>query len=221
MNRPQVFSVVLLALLVFCVMGLQARMPEKNMAGRHRIEMGFGLLSDIDTDNYVATGTTVSNVSIDGPAFSLGYGYWPAEEWSLGVKFVVLGVDANREVTMGQVVEETSTVVPFLFSVGYQPRALAPSPGVRPFLTAGIGSFTGVRSTNRVGFGIVSESRTESVVGGHFGGGVDFLLSRLFTIRASGGYYLVSEFDQPVSGKTDYSSPEFSVSLGFNFGRGR
>ena len=55
----------------------------------------------------------------------------------------------------------------------------------------------------------------------NFGGGVDLLLSRLFSIRVSGGYYLVSEFDEPVSGEKDYSSPEFSVALGFNFGRGR
>jgi hypothetical protein len=191
------------------------------MAGRHRIEIGFGLLSDIDTDNYVAPGATVSNVSVDGPAFNLGYAYWPTEEFSLGVSMVVLGVDATQSITAGQVVNETSTVVPFLFSVGYQPKFLAPGPAARPFLTAGIGSFTGVRSINRAGFGVVSENRTESVFGAHFGGGVDFLLSRLFTLSVNGGYYLVSEFDYPVSGKTDYSSPEFSIALGFNFGRGR
>ena len=133
--------IVLLILIAAVPAGLSAAENEKAIAGRHRIEIGFGLLSDVETEDYVVPASTSTNVSVDGPAFSLGYAYWPSEQWSLGLKMVVLGVDASHHVSAGQVTNETSTVVPFLFSVGFQPRALAPSPGVRPFITAGIGSF--------------------------------------------------------------------------------
>ena len=213
---------LLFALSFASVTGLRAGMNGKNIGGRHRIEMGFGLLTNIKTDNTVLPGVTSTDVSIDGPAFSLGYGYWPAEEWSISLRMVVLGVDAGHHVTVGSVTTEASTVVPFLFAVGFQPRALAPSPGIRPFFTVGIGPFVGVRASNHTNVGTVTiENRTESAFGAHFGAGVDCLLSRLISLRFSGGYYLVSEFDEPVSGEKDYSTPEFTVALGFNFGRGK
>lgn len=230
MKTLKKFSVILLALSVLLAEGFlfvtvaqaaDAEKAVKPLVGRHRIELGFGLLSDVENDIGVLPGVVTNDVSVDGAAFNLGYTYWPRENWNFSFKLAVLGANVNQNYAVGLMSTETSSVVPLIFSVGYQPAKLAISEGIRPFFTLGVGPILGVRTKNITSLTIANETSTESAFGAHFGAGIDFIMTRLLSLSLRGGYYLVSDFDIPVGGNDNYSTPEFSLCLGFNFGKGK
>jgi hypothetical protein len=93
---------------------------------------------------------------------------------------------------------------------------------VKPFLAASVGPVFGSGSRSLVIAGATHFGSTrETTMGGHVGGGVDLHLARPFAIGLHGGYYWMLDFSQPVGLRSNYSGPQFAVSLGWMFGRGR
>src|SRR5262249_43592266 len=99
--------------------------------------------------------------------------------------------------------------------------AHSPQPA-KPFVAVGIGPVIGASSGSFVGGGSVfAGQRTEATVGGHVGGGVDVLVAHSFSIGLNGGYNWMLNFAKPVGSHSNYRGPEFGVSVGWLFGRGR
>jgi len=68
---------------------------------------------------------------------------------------------------------------------------------------------------------IESESYSETALGSRLGVSMDLLLGKWFTLGVGAGYYLVTDFERPIGSEKNYSSPEFSLSFGMIFGKGK
>jgi hypothetical protein len=94
---------------------------------------------------------------------------------------------------------------------------------VKPFLAIGAGPVFGWgRETrfNGTTFGADEYRLTAASV--HLGTGVDLHLTRRFAVGLNVGYNtMIRSFSRPVGARSHYSAPEFGVSVGWTFGRGR
>jgi hypothetical protein len=112
------------------------------------------------------------------------------------------------------VTQQSSAIVPFLLGLRYYVPDPGPDDAVRPFLSAAIGTFVGMEAKNTV---LVQEARSEAVLGGRAGGGIDFLLSNHFKLGANAGYNLVSDFSTPIGARSNSSGADFSIGFGYIF----
>ena len=83
------------------------------------------------------------------------------------------------------------------------------------------GTKTGALVCPASSVGVRSETITETAFGFRARGGADWFVGRHFVIGFGAGYHFVTDFDQPIGADTNYSGPEFSIELGFVFGRRR
>ena len=56
--------------------------------------------------------------------------------------------------------------------------------------------------------------------GGLVGGGVDFHVSRGFSLGVSGGYRWMADFSRPIGARDNYSGFELALNIGWLFGAG-
>jgi hypothetical protein len=189
--------------------------------GNHNIQLSIGLLSDYGVENKVSAGGVVNIVSGDGFLGSIAYSYWAKDDLAFGLNVDVIGSEVSNSVSGSRVSSETSSVVSVLFGIKYQPSILVISKGVRPYLFASIGPCVGSATRSFTGMGLKTETYSETAVASHFGLGSNFVLSRLFVAGLSVGYYLATDFDRPIGPQKNYSSPEFTLSIGILLGGGK
>jgi hypothetical protein len=105
-----------------------------------------------------------------------------------------------------------------------------PSSQIKPFVAATIGPVFGSGGQSIVTLDPVtslpsgtvsSTSYNLTTVGGDAIGGVDVHLARLFSIGVSGGYNWMADFSRPLGFRDNYSGPQFAVSFGLLWGKGR
>ena len=65
------------------------------------------------------------------------------------------------------------------------------------------------------------ESVSETALGSRLAIGLDISLSRLFRVGFGAGYRLVTDFENRIGSEKNHSSPEFSLSFGIVFGKGK
>lgn len=65
------------------------------------------------------------------------------------------------------------------------------------------------------------EARSETALGSRLAVGVDLSLFRWFKLGFAGGYHFVTDFENRIGSEKNYSGPEFSLSLGIVFGKGK
>jgi hypothetical protein len=100
------------------------------------------------------------------------------------------------------------------------PASLLATP-VRPYLSCAVGALIGFDTHSFVGGGEVSSNNTTMGAFGVTPGlGVDFVISRRIALGARMGYNFVTDFDEPLAGKTNYSGWEFTLSVGWLWGKG-
>ena len=191
------------------------------LAGRHRIELGIGLMSRIYSTTKVWDDHTTTRSEANGLLGSISYSYWLEDHVSVHVSTGVMDVDAYATEYGSDTHVEASTVSPLLFGVKYQLSRYPIGAAMRPYVSAAVGPYFGVNSNIRSKSGSEVRSYTEAVLGTRIGAGVDLVLSRHFTLGVGAGYHFVSDYSEPIGAKKDYSSPDFSFSFGVVFGRGR
>lgn len=196
------------------------RFASNSWQGKHNIQLSMGFLSNYGVENKTSAGGVVNSVGGDGFLGSIAYSYWTRDNLAVGVSVSVLGSEVSNSISGYRVWSETSSVVSILFGIKYQPSMLVISKDMRPFLFASVGPCIGSATQSSTGSGFRSETYSETVVASHFGMGTDFVLSRLFVISLSVGYYLTTDFDRPIGGQKHYSSPEFGLSIGILLGGG-
>lgn len=186
--------------------------------GKHNIQLGMGLLSDYGVENKASADGVVNTAGGDGFLGSISYNYWAREDLAFAVSVSVIGSEVNNSVSGSQVSSEASSVVPVLFGIKYQPQGMAISEGMRPYLFASVGPCVGSKTRSFTATGLKGETYSETALASHFGLGTNLMLSRLFVVSLSAGYYLAADFDRPIGGQKNYSSPEFSLSIGILLG---
>ncbi len=189
--------------------------------GRHNIQLNVGLLSSYGVETEVSTRAVGTNVGGDGFLGSIGYSYWFQEDLAFGVSVGSVASDVRTSISGSGVTAETSSVVPILIGVKYQPLAMRLSESVRPHLFAAVGPCIASGTETRAGVDFGNTTFMETALSAHFGLGVDFQISRLFMTGLSVGYFLTTDFDRPVAGQENYRSPEFSLSMGILLGSGK
>jgi len=192
-----------------------------SLRGKHGIELSIGLLSEISASSEVSAGNVTTKSEANGLMGSIAYNYWLENDLAINVLVGLLDVDATSTVDGSDTFVEFSSVSPMLFGVQFQPFGQAVSDVLRPYFSASVGPYFGHSSNVRTGVNTETESYTETALGSRFGAGADLSLSRLFTLGVGLGYHLVNDFNKRIGAKKNYSSPDFSLSLGIVFGRGK
>ncbi len=200
---------------------LKGQAVSNSLRGRHAIELGIGLLSEVSASHQVSAGSVTTKSESNGLIGSCAYTYWLENNVGISFRVGVLDVDATTAVDGSETFVEASTVVPMLFGVKYQPFGCAIGEVMRPYVSAFIGPYIGTAAGVRTGVTATTESYTETALGSYLGAGADLSLSKLFTIGIGVGYHLVDDFNRRIGSEKNYSSPDFSLSLGIVFGRGK
>lgn len=184
----------------------------------NNIEIRFGLLSKFSsTNNFTVSGISTKN-NTNGFLGAVSYTRWLKYNLALTVYGGVLNADAKVTINSGSVSTESATVIPFLIGIKYEPIEINSSEKIRTYITVLAGPFFGYSSNVSVDNSTVNTgSVSETSFGSFAGAGIDFALSKLFMMGIRGGYYLVSDFKSRVGFEKNYSSPEFSVSIGIIF----
>ncbi len=102
-------------------------------------------------------------------------------------------------------------------TTGREHRAL------KPFMSLGVVPAVGWgRERFYSGLTFRAEKYRRMAASVHVGAGVDFHLTRTFVLGVDGGYNtMVRGFSRPVGARQSYSAPEFGLTVGWLFGRGR
>ena len=96
---------------------------------------------------------------------------------------------------------------------------LPPEVSLRPYVALSAGPYFATVAGNQTGTaGIYQGVRTQGVVGGYVGGGIDYQLSRRFMLGGEAGYHALANFSEEIKGRRNYSGPNVSFSLSFLWG---
>lgn len=231
MSLFRVAVVISLMVFAFSVMGqsLSAsqdtesvdRSVSNSLRGKHCIEITAGLLSEISATQEVTAGNVTTKSEANGFLGSIGYTYWFENDWGITFSAGVSDADATTSVTDAGTSVISAVVMPMLFGVKYQPSGLIDSDVVRPYVSASVGPYSGFASNVRTGATTAVESISEAALGSRLAIGIDLSLSRLFRLGFAGGYRFVTDFENRIGSIKNCSSPEFSLSFGIVFGKGK
>jgi outer membrane protein W len=215
MNTTKTIAVVLAIVTLVSAAGAQS------LEKRYQVGLKLGmwdLTADAQVDGFDPS--VSASVGNDGFIGGLSFGHWLTESLALEFSVAVMQTKFGTDIGILNVSTKASSVTAVLFGARqYFPRSTFDG-SLRPFASVAVGPFTGSQSETRVGLGVVSESRTERAFGAQLGGGVDFILSRHFLAGIAVGYNLMSDFSQPIGGRTNYDGPVFSMEFSYLFGRG-
>jgi hypothetical protein len=226
-------AVVVIALVVFPISAMGQTLPtpqetesadrpvSNSLRGKHCIEVTAGLLSEISATQEVTAGNVTTKSEANGFLGSVGYTYWVENDWGITVSAGASDVDATVSTSGSGTFVESATVIPVLFGVKYQPSGLIDSEVMRPYASVSAGPYVGSSSEVRTGVTTVVEARTEAALGSRLVVGVDLSVFKWFKLGFAGGYHFVTDFEKPIGSEKNYSSPEFSLSFGVVFGKGK
>jgi outer membrane protein W len=197
------------------------RSSSESLRGKHEIELTMGLLGGTSSTTEVYPGDVRTKSEANGLIGSIGYTYWLEDDWAINVSTGVVDADATVSVGGGGTSVESAAVVPILFGVKYEPSRLIDSDVVRPYLSVSVGPYLGFASNVWTGTAASVESRSETALGSRIAVGADFSVGRLFRLSIGGGYHFITDFKNRIGADKNHSSPEFSLSFGIVFGKGR
>jgi outer membrane protein W len=197
------------------------RSASESLRGKHGIELTLGLLSEISSTTEVSPGGVTTKSEANGLIGSIGYTYWLEDDWAINVSAGVVDADATVSAGGSGTFVESAAVIPILFGVKYQSSRLVDSDVVRPYVSASVGPYLGFASNVWTGTTTSVEARSETALGLRLAIGADISLSRLFRLGIGGGYRFVTDFENRIGSEKNHSSPEFSISFGIVFGKGR
>jgi hypothetical protein len=187
--------------------------------GRNRLELRWGMWRTGGVD----PGGLVAGIDIRNLFNGVQYTRFLREDLALTLAFQ--RVDAENGVSIGTTGVFTGTATIMASPVGLRWNPLKGDQrmqSIKPYLAGAAGPVFGGSAGSFSGdLNRFAGASLQATVGGHIGGGVDFHLARAFSIGINSGYNWMVDFDRPVGSSANYSGPEFGVSLGWLFGKGR
>ena len=185
-----------------------------SLKGGSAVELNIGMWAGAKSSTTVAVGGIRSEAKVSGLTASLLYTHWLREHLALTLSAGFLGSEASSTSGTPGFTQQSSAIVPFLLGIRHYVPEPGPDDAIRPFLSAAIGTYVGMEAKNTV---LVQEARSEAVLGGRVGGGIDFLLSNHFKLGANVGYNLASDFSTPIGARNNSSGADFSIGFGYIF----
>lgn len=193
--------------------------------GRHRVEVRFGGWGDGWYDEH---GNTWSYSGSAQAAFGLEYLNFVRNDLGIGIAMTSLArADGDwrgwEDGGAGQATFSVPLVVRW-----YPLRRLTRTRSVEPYVTGGIGPVFGVDAIYTDGYDprgwdhghvYVSSTRVGTTFGGRVGGGADFRLGSVFTLGVGGAWNWDTGFSDSMWRGARPGGGEFTVALGWNFGR--
>lgn len=208
---------ILASILILGISSLQAGMLEK----RHQIELKAGMWNQVTEQRTEILPLDIST-TVEGNGFlgGISYNYWLQENLAIGLGVGVLNTDMATLNNLLNSKVAASYVSSVTMNLKYVFLRSSLTSAVKPFVRAGVGTFIGHQDEIISGLESVVASRSEMVMGGQLGAGVDFMFSRYFMSGVTFGYNLMTDFDEPIGGSKNYSGPEFAFTLSLVLGKG-
>jgi hypothetical protein len=192
--------------------------PPFAVAGRNRLDLRFGMF---DVNGHSPSGVVVVGDSAAVNVLAgLRYTRFLSEQLAMTLEADGLGATSGTSVGPAGVSAGDSGVSAIALGVRWNP-----TPGwtraVKPYVDLSIGPVIGASSGTSVGAGgTYAGDVVEVAVGGLAGGGVDFHVSRGFSLGVSAGYRFMSDFSRPIGGRDNYGGFELALNIGWLFGAG-
>jgi hypothetical protein len=207
-------KIAMCCLMVLTALAAPATAQENYLKGRSCLELSFGLWVESQARSVISAGEVEQTASTNGLLGALEFTYWATEQMAWGLSAGVLGAKATSSVNSSGVSQSASAIIPILAGVKYHlSKGDLSSP--RFFLAGFLGPVLGTQAENT----ITNQSAiTSTALGLKPGVGVDLFFGSSFKFAVEGGYFLTTEFSEPIGGRTSYSGPFFTLSLGFVFG---
>ena len=189
------------------------------VAGRSRVD----LLNSVWTGKLVnETGSTTvrdrTNLTI-----GLQYNYYFRE--NLAFTFGTLGFGRWNGLALARDRVSTGSVMAPLFGVRWNPmKGDQRLRRLKPYLAVAVGPAIGTSTESFAGPAgnvIFTETKTQGTIASQAGGGVDVHIARSFSIGLGVNLNWRNEFDEPIGPHQDFNSPQFTLSFGWLFGKGR
>jgi hypothetical protein len=197
--------------------------PRLAVAGRNRIDLRFGGITG--NGGGTGQGTVVTGVSDMNLFGEFQYTHYMREDLAAVFSLKSLGSAVGTSVNTQTQVSFSGTVDVYSIPMGVHWNPFTskhPSSGFKPFVAVTIGPVFGDTTGRFVSSDMaVSGVSTQTTVGGHVGGGVDFHVGRPFAFGVNVGYNWMASFSRPVGPRDNYSGAEFGVGFGFLWGKGR
>lgn len=203
------------ALVLSLSIGQSAHAQE--LKGRSRIEFQLGITMPGGT-TIASVGNLISETESVGALGAIALSHWVREQ--LAVTFSVGGwvVDLETRVGSGEILSRTALVVPFMGGVRYYFPRSSVGTGFRPYGSFTAGPVFGRESESSLGAMLVHQSITRTALGARAGAGFDMPFAGSLLFGMFGGYYLMSDFSDPIGSQKNHSSPDVGISLSWTWG---
>jgi hypothetical protein len=191
--------------------------PRLAVDGRNRLALRFGMWR-------TAYGGDVSVGVSDMNTFgALEFQRYVREDLSIAIGVQGLGGVVGTATGPTGVFAGVADVFAMPISARWFPMAKGrENQAAKPFVAASLGPVFGSSSGAFAGGGTeIVGSHSQTTVGGHIGGGVDFHVARSFALGVNAGYNWMVPFEQPVGARSSYDGAEVGLTIGWLFGKGR
>ena len=189
------------------------------VAGRNRVD----LYNSVWTGKFVneTGGTTIHDKT--NLAISLQYTHYFRENLAFTAGTLFFGRWTGLTLAPDRV--STGSVTAPMFGLRWNPmRGDQRLRRVKPYLAVAVGPAIGSSTESFAGPAgnlILTESRNQSTIASQAGAGIDLHVARSFSIGIGVNYNWMKEFSEPIAPHHDFNSPQFTLSFGWLFGKGR
>jgi outer membrane protein W len=207
-------TIVVCCLSALTALPAPATAQQNSLKGRSCLELSLGLWVESQARSVVSTGGVEQTASTNGFLGALEFTYWTTEQMAWGLSAGVLSAKVTSSVSLSGVSQSASAIIPVLAGVKYH-LSSGDLSSPRFFLAGFLGPVIGTQAENTA---TEQSATTSTALGLKPGIGVDLFFGSSFKVAVEGGYFLTTEFSEPIGGRTSYSGPFFTLSLGFVFG---
>lgn len=200
---------------------VSAAASAQSLEKRHQIELRMGGWSQV-TDVRTETGPQGVETSVGSTGFIGGfsYGHWIQEDLAFRINTGLMALRIDVQSSASGVSTNFAAVMPLLFGMRYYFPKSTQGEQFRPFAGASVGTFVGGQEIVRTGMTVVTDQRTEVAFGTEVEAGVSILLSSRVLATIAAAYDLMTDFERPIGGSSNYSGPQMTFGLSLLLGTG-
>jgi hypothetical protein len=201
---------VLVAAVAISPMTARAQATDSlNLQGRSTITLGIGLTSAHDAS---ASGTGVASEKSSWELGSLAFHHWVRPQLA-----VLAEIDAlSTENVASPTGSHSYSVDPILVGLRLSPRALAITPGLRPYASVAAGAY--IHTMDDASIGGTASSTSEAAPGARLALGTEWFATRHFVIGIEGAYHAIGKFDHPDAVTDKAGGLGIALAMGFAWG---
>ncbi len=193
----------------------------QSLEKRHQIELrigGWSQVTDIRTE--IGPQGVETSVGSNGFIGGFSYGHWLQEDLAFRISAGLMSLRINVQSSASGVSTNFAAVMPLLLGMRYYFPKSTQGEQFRPFAGASVGTFVGGQEIVRTGMTVVTDQRTEVAFGTEAEAGVSILLSRRVLATVAAAYNLMTDFERPIGGSSNYSGPQMTFGFSLLLGSG-